>query len=185
LSADDYSFFHPSTSASNFHFMGGSVAKADIIAENGVIHEVDVVTLPRPSLDQYLKEHDKYSFFRDSILNQFFVTYEYSPTASKTYEYRTGQVEEVYIKVYDPLLAFSPNNENFLKEEDNDGQQDGYSMFIPTNDVIEPWIRSVFLEHYRTLNRVPKGVLADFINTMLWQSAVWPSQFSTKTNLHE
>lgn len=185
LSADDYQFFYPSVGASNFFFMGGAVAKTDIIAENGVIHEVDIVTLPRPSLDQYLREHDEYAFFRDSILNQFFVTYEYSPTASKTYEYRTGQVEEVYIKVYDPLLAFSPNNENFLKEEDNDGQQDGYSMFIPTNEVIEPWIRNVFLEHYRTLNRVPKGVMADFVNTMLWQSAVWPSQFDSKTNLHE
>lgn len=185
LPADDYQFFYPSLAASNFFFMGGTVAKTDIIAENGVIHEVDVVTLPRPSLDQYLKEHDEYSFFRDSILNQFFVTYEYSAAASKTYEYRTGQVEEVYIKVYDPLLAFSPNNENFLKEADNDGQQDGYSMFIPTNDVIEPWIRTVFLEHYKTLNRVPKSVMADLVNTMLWQSAVWPSQFATKTNLHE
>lgn len=185
LSADDYNFFYPSTPASDFHFMGGSVSKADIIAENGVIHEVDQVTLPRPSLDQYLRDHDEYSFFRDSLLNQFFVTYEYSAAASKTYEYRTGQVEEVYIKVYDPLLAFSPNNENYLKEEDNDGQRDGYSMFIPTNDIIEPWVRTVFLEHYKTLNRVPKSVMADLVNTMLWKSAVWPSQFSSKTNEHE
>src|SRR5690606_36543616 len=114
-----------------------------------------------------------------------FVTYEYSPTASKTYEYRTGQVAEVYIKAYDPMLTFSPNNENFLKEEDNDGQKDGYSMFIPKNEVIEPWVRTVFLEHYKTLNRVPKEVMADFVNTMLWQSMVWPSQFDTKTNSHE
>lgn len=185
LPTDDYSFFYPSLAASDFFFMGGTVAKADIIAENGVVHEVDQVTLPRPSLDQYLREHEEYSFFRDSLLNQFFVTYEYSATASKTYEYRTGQVEEVYIKVYDPLLTFSPNNENFLKEEDNDGQQDGYSMFIPTNDVIEPWVENVFLEHYKTLNRVPKEVMADFVNTMLWQSAVWPSQFSSKMNVHE
>ena len=85
LSVDDYQFFYPSLGGSNFYFMGGTVAKADIIAENGVIHEVDAVTLPRPSLDQYLKENDEYSFFRDSILQQFFVTYEYSPTASKTY----------------------------------------------------------------------------------------------------
>ena len=185
LSVDDYQFFYPSLGGSNFYFMGGTVAKADIIAENGVIHEVDAVTLPRPSLDQYLKENDEYSFFRDSILQQFFVTYEYSPTASKTYEYRTGQVAEVYIKAYDPMLTFSPNNENFLKEEDNDGQKDGYSMFIPKNEVIEPWVRTVFLEHYKTLNRVPKEVMADFVNTMLWQSMVWPSQFDTKTNSHE
>src|SRR5690606_33716885 len=185
LSVDDYQFFYPTLGASNFYFMGGTVAKVDIIAENGVIHEVDAVTLPRPSLDQYLQEHDEYSFFRDSILQQFFVTYEYSPTASKTYEYRTGQVAEVYIKAYDPMLTFSPNNENFLKEEDNDGQKDGYSMFIPKNEVIEPWVRTVFLEHYKTLSRVPKEVMADFVNTMLWQSMVWPSQFDTKTNSHE
>lgn len=185
LSAADYNFFYPATTPANFHFMGGTVVKADIMAENGVIHEVDQVTLPRVSLDQYLADNDAYSFFRDSILNQFFVSYQYSPEASKTYEYRTGQVAEVYIKVYDPLLAFSPNNENFLKEEDNDGQKDGYSMFIPTNDVLEPWVRTVLLEHYKTLSRVPHGVMADLVNTMLWQSAVWPSQFPSKMNLHE
>lgn len=184
LSADDYQFFYPHLATANFFFMGGTVNETDILAENGVIQEVDAVTLPRPSLDQYLRENDQYSFFRDSLLN-YFVTYEYSPAASKTYEYRTGQVEEVYIKVYDPMVAFSPNNENFLKEEDNDGQQHGYSMFVPTNDVMEPWVRNVFLEHYRSLNRVPKGVMADLLNTMLWQSAVWPSQFSSKTNEHE
>src|SRR5690606_11432714 len=66
LSVDDYQFFYPSLATSNFFFMGGAVAKTDIIAENGVIHEVDAVTLPRPSLDQSLKENEEYSFFRDS-----------------------------------------------------------------------------------------------------------------------
>src|SRR3546814_3806132 len=78
------------TTYGGFNFMGGTVVEADIIAENGVIHEVDAVTLPQPSLDQYLREHDEYSFFRDSILDPFFVTYAYSEAASKTYEYRTG-----------------------------------------------------------------------------------------------
>lgn len=182
LSADDYQFFFPDTEATSFNFMGGAVVKADIAAENGVIHEVDRVTLPARSLDRYLRDSDEYSFFRDSILHQFFVTYEYNAAASKTYEYRTREREDVYIKVYDPLLAFSPNNENYLKEEDNDGQSDGYTMFIPKNEVLEPWIRTVFLEHYKTLNRVPKSVLADFVNTMLWKTAVWPSQFAVKTN---
>ena len=185
LSADDYNFFYPNTTYSGFNFMGGTVVEADIIAENGVIHEVDAVTLPQPSLDQYLREHDEYSFFRDSILDPFFVTYQYSEAASKTYEYRTGEVEDVYIRVYDPALSFSPNNENFMKDEDNDGQMDAYSMFVPTNEVLEPWVRTVLLENYKTLRNVPTRVMADFVNTMLFNSAAWPSQFASKANVHE
>ncbi len=185
LTAADYSFFHPNVTWSDFNFMGAKVLRADIIAENGVIHEVDAVTLPQPSLDRYLAEHDDYSFFRDSILNQFFVTYVPNTAASKTYEYRTGQVAQVYVKVYDPLLTFSLNNENYLKEEDNDGQQDAFTLFIPKNEVLIPWVREILLEHYKTLNNVPKTVLADFVNTLLWRNAVWPSQFSLKFNVHE
>ncbi|WP_162304876.1 fasciclin domain-containing protein [Sphingobacterium olei] len=185
LTASDYTFFHPNVNWTDFNFMGSKVVKANIIAENGIIHEVDAVNLPQLSLDQYITQNDDYSFFRDSILNPYFVTYQPNAAASKTYEYRTGQTAQVYIKTYDPMLAFSPNNENYLKMEDNDGQMDAYTLFIPKNDVLIPWVRNVLLEHYKTLGNVPKTVLADFVNTLFWQSAVWPSQFAEKTNIHE
>src|SRR3546814_4597834 len=72
-----------------------------------------------------------------------------------------------------------------MKDEDNDGQMDAYSMFVPTNDVLEPWVSTVLLENYKTLRNVPTRVMADFVNTMLFNSAAWPSQFATKTNVHE
>lgn len=185
LTASDYTFFHPNVNWTDFNFMGSKVVKANIIAENGIIHEVDAVNLPQLSLDQYIAQNDDYSFFRDSILNPYFVTYQPNAEASKTYEYRTGQAAQVYIKAYDPMLTFSPNNENYLKMEDNDGQMDAYTLFIPKNEVLIPWVRNVLLEHYKTLGNVPKTVLADLVNTMLWQNAVWPSQFGLKTNIHE
>src|SRR3546814_12698780 len=52
------------TTYGGFNFMGGTVVETDIIAENGVIHEVDAVTLPQPSLDQSLREHDEYKIGR-------------------------------------------------------------------------------------------------------------------------
>lgn len=185
LVSSDYNFFYPNSTWEDFNLQGGRIVKADIIAENGVIHEIDKVILPQLSLDQYLAENDDYSFFRDSILNRFFVTYQPNELASRTYEYRTGQSAQVYIKAYDPLLIFSPNNENYLKMEDNDGQMDAYTMFIPKNEVLIPWVRTVLLEHYRTLGNVPKAVLADFVNSLMWENAVWPSQFSSKTNAHD
>lgn len=185
LAGNDYSFFYPGVTWTDFNLLGAKVVKADIIAENGVVHEVDKVSLPPLSLDQYLVANDEYSFFRDSLLNQFFVTYQPNETASKTYEYRTGQVGQVYIKSYDPLLGFALNSESYLREEDNDAQRGAFSLFIPKNDVLIPWVRTVLLEHYKTLNNVPKAVLADFVNTMLWREAVWPSQFANSTNIHE
>ncbi len=182
VGATDFNFFYPQESFTDFNLFGAKVVKADIIAENGIIHEVNKVTLPKPSLDQYLAQNDRYSFFRDSILNKFFVSYNYNEQASKTYEYRTGKAEKVYVKTYDPLLSFSPNNENYLKEMDNDGQSDGYSMFIPTNEALMPFVNNVLLENYGTLDRVPKTVLADFVNTLLWKTSVWPSKFSNSFN---
>src|SRR3546814_11824987 len=72
-----------------------------------------------------------------------------------------------------------------MKDEDNDGQMDAYSMFVPTNDVLEPWVSTVLLENYKTLRNVPTRVMADFVNTLLFNSAAWPSQFATKNNVRE
>src|SRR5690606_19676030 len=185
LTAEDYNFFYPNDTYVGFNLLGGSVKNADIISENGIIHEVTKVNLPRPNLDQYLATKPEYSFFRDSILNRFFVKYVKSVDASKNYEYLTGEKHDVYIKVYDPQLAFSLNNENYLKETDNDGQKDGYSMFIPHNDVLISFIRNVILENYSSLNTVPREVLLDIVNGHSWQNTVWPSKFETTFNLLE
>ena len=57
LTAADYNFFYPNVSYTKFNVLGGSVKEADIIAENGIIHEVDNVSLPPVNIDQYLEQN--------------------------------------------------------------------------------------------------------------------------------
>ena len=57
--------------------------------------------------------------------------------ATKKYHVLTGSSSNIAVKVYSNLLAFSPNNENYFKLQDNDGQRDGWTIFVPTNDSLE------------------------------------------------
>lgn len=181
LSAFDYNYFYPDAVYSGFNVMGGRVETADIIAENGVVHEVSEVSLPLPNIDQYLDGNPQYSLFK-SIVDKYLVQYVKNESATKTYQILTGKSDDVYVKVYDPALAFSPNNENYLKQMDNDGQSDGYTMFVPTNDVLQKFINEVLLENYTSLDQLPKYVLVDFLNAHMWQTAVWPSKFKSSIN---
>ena len=84
--------------------------------------------------------------------------------------------------MYNSNLAFSPNNENFLKLQDNDGQADSYSMFVPQNAALTSYINTVLLEHYPTLESLPINVIYDFVNAHMWRTAVWPSKFASTFN---
>jgi uncharacterized surface protein with fasciclin (FAS1) repeats len=182
LTAADYNYFYPNEPYTGFNFISGSVKTADIIAENGIIHEVTKVSLPLPSIDQYLQGKPQYSLFK-SILDKYLVTYQVNTLATRKYQILTGSSDPVYIKVYNAGLAFSPNNENYLKQTDNDGQADGYSLFVPTNDVLQSFINTKILEFYPSLDALPQYILVDIINSHMWQNTVWPSKFASVLNL--
>ena len=184
ISAIDYNYFFPNEPYTGFNFIGGNVKTADIIAENGIIHEVTKVSLPLPNLDQYLAGKSQYSLFK-SILDKYLVTYQVNELATRRYQILTGKTDKVYIKVYNAGLAFSPNNENFIKTTDNDGQSDGYSMFVPTNTVLQNFIDTKILENYTSLDALPQYILVDLINSHLWANTVWPTKFASGLNLLE
>jgi uncharacterized surface protein with fasciclin (FAS1) repeats len=184
LSAADYNYFYPNETYTGFNVAGGTAKETNIIAENGIIHEVSRVTLPLPSLDQYLASKPEFSLFK-SLLDKYLVTYQKNELATRRYQVLTGGKEDVYIKVYNPNLAFSPNNENYLKIFDNDAQSDGFSMFVPTNDVLQDFINTKVLEHYSSLDELPSYILTDLINAHMWQTTVWPSRFASSINFLE
>jgi uncharacterized surface protein with fasciclin (FAS1) repeats len=181
LSAVDYNYFFPGTTYTGFNVVNASVVNKDILAENGVIDEIDHVITPLPSLEQKLASNPNYSVFK-SLYDQFMVSYIADPNATQRYFTLTHKTSNVYIKQYGATLAFAPNNENFLKIQDNDGQQDGYSMFVPTNDVFAPYINDVILEFYKTLSALPANIVADLLNAHMWQTTVWPTKFANTLN---
>jgi uncharacterized surface protein with fasciclin (FAS1) repeats len=181
LSNSDYNFFYPSVNLTDFNVLNGAVKETDIIAENGVIHEVTSVSLPLVNIDQYLEGNVKYSRFR-SMLEDNLVNYVFSQDATTTYNNFTRKSDKVYVKVYDAALAFSPNNENYIKQSDNDGQSDAYTLFVPEDAPLEQFINTVLLKNYPSLDKLPKYVFEDFVKAHMVSNAVWPSKVNSYNN---
>lgn len=185
LSATDYKYFYPQTEYTGFNVAQAKVLKSDVAAENGVIHEIDKMVTPAPSIDEYVKTRPEYSSFW-AILNRLklnnTVQYVYNQDASKRYAVLKGSNDPVYVKVYSYLLAYSPNNENHLMAEVNDGQKDCWTMFVPRNEAVDKYVKEVLCQYYKSLDEVPVQIIADFLNAHMFSTAVWPTQFSSTRN---
>ncbi len=181
LTPSDYTYFYPTSTFSGFNIANARVTKRDIPAENGVIHIIDKVVTPAKSIDQYLRSKPEYSVFR-SLLERFMVLFINNVDATHKYQVLHGGSADVAVKVYSNLLAFSPNNENYFKLQDNDGQRDGWTMFVPNNDSLNKYINSVVLQQYPSITSLPLSIIADLLNAHMWQSTVWPNKFSSTYN---
>lgn len=182
LSAVDFKYFYPNAEFTGFNVLDSKVTQADIVAENGIIHEIDKVILPSPTLEQYLEQKPQYSKFHELLENYGLVRYFFSQDATNTYRNYTGKSDNVDIKLYDPALSFSPNNENFLKQADNDGQSDLYTLMVPENPPLEEFISKILLKNYSSLNVLPVYIFRDFINAHMVPNAVWPSKGTANSN---
>ena len=182
LTAADYNYFYPASQYNGFNVAEAKVLNKDIAAENGTIHEIDRVISPLPSLEEYIRTKPEYSEFR-KLYNRFMVNFQVNADATKRFQILTGSSQQVYVKTYSGALAFSPNNENYLKLQDNDGQQNAWTLFVPRNDVLLSYVRNVILEEYgrdtSKLSTLPPQVIADLLNSHMWQTQVWPSKFSS------
>ena len=181
LTPADYNYFYNQNPYTGFNVADAQVLASNIIAENGIIHEVNRVLLPLPSIDQYLTTNTQYSVFK-SLFDKYMVSYILSAEATAKNLENTGVQKDIYVKLYDAGLAYSPNNENYLKLDDNDGQMEGYSMFAPTNTALNTYINNVLLEYYPSLDALPKEIMYDFLNAHMFLTTVWPSKFATTTN---
>jgi uncharacterized surface protein with fasciclin (FAS1) repeats len=181
LTATDYNYFFPNSQYTGFNVGEAKVVTKDIQAENGVIHEIDRVISPLPSIDEYLRSKPEYSEFK-RLYDRYLVSFVLNADATNRYKLLSGDNKPVYVKTYNAALAFSLNNENYLKLQDNDGQQNSWTIFVPTNDVLLNYERDVLLEYYQSFDNTPPSILQDFLNAHMWQSPVWPSKFSSTNN---
>ncbi|MDQ6608504.1 MAG: fasciclin domain-containing protein, partial [Bacteroidota bacterium] len=178
LTAADYTYFYPSSQFTGFNVAEAKVVTKDIVAENGVIHEIDKVITPLPSIDEYLRSQPQYSEFK-RLYDKYLVSFVLNSEATNRYSLLSGDGKQVYVKTYNSGLAFSLNNENYLKQQDNDGQQNCWTIFVPTNDVLLDYEKKVILEYYNSFDNTPTSILLDFLNAHMWQSPVWPSKFNS------
>jgi uncharacterized surface protein with fasciclin (FAS1) repeats len=189
LTAADYNYFYPNTPFTGKNVAGATITQGDIVAENGVIHVIDKVLTPPQSIDQYINAKSQYSVFK-SLLDKY-TTYNLNPDISRRYQVLTGKADNVYAKNYSALLAFSPNNENYLKLDANDAQTNLYTIFAPTNEAVESYSK-VLLKYYDKVLRpgtyraklnelyaLRPDIIRDFVNAHFYTTGVWPSKFTT------
>ena len=185
LTAADYNYFYPGVSFTGLNVLDANITESNIPAENGNIHVIDKVLSPLLNIEKYLASKPEYSLF-NSLFQRFMAGYGESQDATHKYQVLNNSSDKVYVKYYNAGLAFSLNNENYLKAQDNDGQMNGWTLFAPTNDVLEPYLKNVVLEHYNNdltnLNKLPIQILIDFLNAHMWQTPVWPTKFATTSN---
>ena len=185
LTATDYNYFYPNSQYNGFNVAEAKVVTTNIIAENGVIHEIDKVISPLLSIDEYIRTRPEYSSFR-AILNRLYlnntISFIYNADATRRYQVISGNGDQVYVKVYSHLLSFAPNNENYFKLGDNDGQKDCWTMFIPNNQAVDDYVKNTLCEFYPSLDEMPIGIITDFLNAHMFSSVVWPSKFETSRN---
>jgi uncharacterized surface protein with fasciclin (FAS1) repeats len=181
LPTSDYTYFYPNSSFSGFNVMDAAVLKSDYVAENGYIHETDKVILPAKNIDQHLKTTAQYTEFK-KLLDKYIVSFVSNADATNRYKLLTGKNDPVYIKQFAPTTGFSPNNENFLKTQDNDGQSNAFTMIAPNNTATLNYIQNVLLERYSSLDALPTQIIQDFVNAHMWQTAMWPSKFAVTNN---
>lgn len=182
VNSADYSHFYPNTAFSGFNVANAKITQQDIPAENGVIHIIDHVVTPLMSLEQYLRAKPEFSEFKN-LYNRFMVQFIPNTDASHRYSVLSGTTSTVYAKVYSNLLAYSMNNENFFKLQDNDGQRDGWTLMAPKNDSLLKYLDDILKEGYGTVTTLPLNVIADLLNSHMWQTTVWPSKFNNTFNI--
>lgn len=186
LSSTDYNAFYPNTTYTGFNIAGAKVITKDIVASNGYINEIDQVILPLKSLDQYLSTNPNYSEFRKLL--DTLSAYNADAYVSHNSFVATGSQDLVYIKSYDGRLAFSPNNENYQDPLGaayltNASQANGWSMVVPTNAAMNAYRGKILAKLGGSFFKTAQpSVVIDFLNSTMWPSSLWPSQFKSGTN---
>lgn len=178
LTAADYNYFYPNIPFNGFNVVNATVTEKDIPAENGIIHTIDKVVLPLNNLDQFLTSNPDYSEFKRLL--DMTAVYTYNPDVTHRYQALTHSTDSVFVKTYNSKLAFSPNNENFMASG-TDAQINGYSMFVPKNDLLKEYEKKI-LVNYGSFKAAPPAILYTLLNAHLWTEGIWPSQIALSSN---
>ena len=189
----DFTTFYPEQSFDQVNIPGGNVVQKDMYAENGVVHEVNVVPYPLENLDEILAKEENSSLkaLMDYQIEDAYLFMQFDENKTLTEEYRKlypdKNIGELYVKNYlagatATRLAFSPNIENYVGVSGITAEQDGYTLFIPNNQSVDNYINNKLLKYAHSLTELPPTVLYYFLSAHMANSMIWPSKFSGSQN---
>ncbi len=192
LTSTDYNIFYPNVSWTGKNIQGGEIVKADMRAENGVVHEVSTVNMPLDNIADILKrpENSLFKSFvdaKDVYGDYLFRTYleVTSPSLLKSLQkiMPHDDINTIYIKYYNGL-TYSLNLENIYDYESTTYKPDkaGYTLILPTNEALGAYLNSRVLKYYGEGQAVPMEIIQTVIDAQMSSSLVWPANYAQAQN---
>jgi len=199
LTAQDYNVFFPNTEYVNGqstetgmigNVMNGQIVKPNMKARNGIAHEVSVVNLPMENMDKLLQKNE-YSAFKSLLdfkdLSGAYVYKNYTEDITLTEKYKilkpNDAIDKVFVKSYNTSgtqpLSFSPALEAIYNDNAVTTLSDGYTLFVPKNEVLTNYINTRLLKYYKSLSELPVEAITTLINTHMANTMIWPSQLKS------
>lgn len=185
--AQDYGMFY-TTPYTGKNVQSANITNSDIICGNGVVHEVDQVLEPLPTLEKLLDDPD-YSLFR-SLINKagttgepYFITYLYNKSLTEYFQKAMpdNNINEVYLKYYSGL-AINLNGERYGTTT-KQAEQGGYTLFAPNNAAIQKFYDEKLKDFYPGgIETVSKDILSYFVNAQMIDQLVWPGDYKGSMN---
>jgi len=185
--ASDYGMFY-TTPYTGSNVQNASIVTKDMLAENGVIHEVDQVLEPLPNLEKLLDDDD-YSEFK-ALINMegktgepYFITYMYNELLTTYFNKAMPEknINSVYLKYYTGL-PFTLSGERYGINP-REAEQGGFTMFAPNNSAVQNFYNDKLKEYYPDgIRTVSRDVLGYFINAQMIGELVWPGDFKGSMN---
>lgn len=168
LDGTDYLFMYPNSKwGDNLNWHNAMVTDPEVRTSSGFIYFIDQVVDNMESIEEYfIKHEDKYGVYYD--LAQRFANY----TVRRTME--DGETY-MYKKSYDLIF-------NFAEERGPELESPRYfkgiwSIFVPTDEVLQEYLNTKLLNHYSSLDSVPEITLYYIVQTHISQSLALLSKF--------
>jgi uncharacterized surface protein with fasciclin (FAS1) repeats len=161
----DYTFMYKNSKwETGLNWHNAMVTEAESRTSSGFIYYIDQVVPPMPSIEEYLIAHpEKYSLYYD--LAQRFATYNPLSGAGS----KDAQNRQLYYKSY--LLISNIAEDQGPSPSDGptvpNKMRDFFTLYCPTNDVLQKYLDNTVLKYYPSIDSVPQGTLYYILQTQI------------------
>nr|HPR32362.1 hypothetical protein [Prolixibacteraceae bacterium] len=162
----DYMFFYPESKWTGLQWYNASV---DSIGKcsNGYLYYLDRAVPEIPSIEDYLKENqDKFGLYYDLL--QRFALYTFSKY--DTDPDRTRLYSKSYNRISNIASEIGPTSDGLYRRKVT------FSLFLPTDDVLQQFLDNTFLKHFESLDSVPEISLVFLAQSCINNSLDIPSK---------
>ncbi|SHE90707.1 fasciclin domain-containing protein [Dysgonomonas macrotermitis] len=186
LTAADYNTFYPASQYTGRNVQNASILVADMIAGNGVAHEVDQVIEPLPNLERMLN-NDNYSMFKNLVQSRTasggynFIQYLETSGINQYFQelYPSKNIDQVKIKFYGTSIQLNTESYGSI---DKEAETNGFTLFAPNNAAVQKFFDEKLSDYYTSFDKVPADILYYFINAQMVKEMVWPGTYKGQMN---